>query len=388
MSGTMQTLLETPAGSLRCLLGTERPVESWHQAVAAEVAAGLGPVHAALFASPVSGTVGTVWTAPGAAVRRYADLPADDRRRLTAAAGSLLSDIRRLGESGAAPTVAAAWPALREIPSYTHLFAVDGRPVLAAWGHAGPDGRSGLLARLDDGLAFYRRPSVPWRMYARALAALALFALAAGLLLPLLAPWVMGSPAACSVPPGQLALLFEQQQQSQRADGLRSLLASLNGEQGRAQLQCPLRQAPPPRAALPQRSEMPRQDLPQDRWDRRDLSMLDGCWRKYSNMRTVDLETGQFYGVREWRLCFDQQGGGSQSIIYDDGQKCTNPLRAEFAANGQLQLKDTSRCQGGRGLMRQRSLCRRISDTEAECQMSDDEGPNANKGSSHGKFRR
>jgi hypothetical protein len=133
---------------------------------------------------------------------------------------------------------------------------------------------------------------------------------------------------------------------------------------------------------------MPRQDLPQDRWDRRDLSMLEGCWHKYTSMATYNYDTGQAYRVRDWTLCFDRQGRGSQTITYDDGNQCRNPLRAEFTADTRLLIKDLSRCQGGRGLLLTESSCQRVSDTEAVCNMRDREGPNAGKPGVEGRFRR
>ena len=151
----MIRLLHAAPGDLRSLLPPGRDLAAWHAALSDEIARHLSPAHALLLARPDRAEGGTAWVAEGLARSRYADLPAEERRALGLATGAILSDIRRLAESGAAPAVREAWPALREIPDMGHLFAVDGRPVLAAWGHAGEGGASGRLARLDDG--------VPWR---------------------------------------------------------------------------------------------------------------------------------------------------------------------------------------------------------------------------------
>ncbi|HQT80088.1 MAG TPA: hypothetical protein PLD10_23860, partial [Rhodopila sp.] len=109
----MLILLETPHETVVSRLPESRNIESWHQAMVAEIIAGLGLVHARLFAAPAVGQTGIVWTAPGREMRRFVELPVEDLRAVTAVVGSLLSDIRRLTESGRAPATAAAWPMLR-----------------------------------------------------------------------------------------------------------------------------------------------------------------------------------------------------------------------------------------------------------------------------------
>ncbi|MBV9758841.1 MAG: hypothetical protein JO047_17485 [Alphaproteobacteria bacterium] len=388
MSGVPQVLIETPRAALRSLLPGERSVEAWHQAITAELARNLGPVHAGLFATPIAAAAAFAWTVPGAEIRRYSDLPAESRRALTAAIGSLLSDIRRLAESGAAPAVAAAWPALREVPDYTHVFAVDGRPVLAAWGHVGLAGRPGLFARLDDGLPWRPPPRAPWPRYAAAGGGLMLFALAAGLLLPLLAPWIMAGPNACRIGTDQLALFDEQNRAAERNNELHALLASLQADEGRRRLQCPL----PAAAALepPQVPPPPSQPaaLPEQRWEQHDLSMLQGCWHKRTNMSTIDEITNIVRGVQEWTLCFDGHGNGEQTLLWTDGVRCRNALRAEFA-DEILQFTDAQRCSGdaGRFMRMMSSKCRRVDDSHAACDMLTTEGPNQGR-VAEGSFER
>jgi hypothetical protein len=395
MSGSTRTLIDSPFDSLRQVLPAARSTEAWHQAITDELRQRLGPAHAALFARPLHGANSIAWAAEGQDVRRFSDLPNDGRRALTAAIGSMLSDIRRLVESGTAPAVAAAWPALREVPDYTHVFAVDGRPVLAGWGHLSSSGRSGLFARVDDGLAWRAPPRPPWRTYATAFVGLGLLAVAAGLLLPLLAPWIIPSPASCTVSPEQLAMLRQQNTLTRRNHELYALLADLRDREGRERLQCPLprQQAlaepppvaaplPPPAAPVPPPAAAPRPPqpppaLPEDRWNQRDLSLLNGCWHKYTNMVTVQLGTGIRNSVRSWQLCFHGAGQGHQTIVWTDGATCNGDLRASFNSGGTLELKDVSNCQGSRRMVPAESTCRRLSDSEAECDMRDQQGPAA-----------
>ncbi len=400
----MIRLVEAASGTLRSLLPPARlrssaPNEdaaSWHAALAAEIAHHLSPAHAGLLARPEPTAGGMAWLAEGTVRSRYADLPAAGRRALDAAVGAILSDIRRLAESGAAPTVREAWPALIEIPDMSHLFAVDGRPVLAAWGHAGA-GASGRLARLDDGVPWRAAPRVPWRRYGAALGVLAGLALAAGLLLPMASHWLRSSapsgfvdqPAACAIVPGQLDALRGQMELDGRGQELRTLLATLTEEVGRAQLLCPvaaLPQAPAP-APRPSPAAPPRADLPQDRWDRRDLAMLEGCWNLYTAITVFNEDGTRSSKIRSWRQCFDGHGTGRQTIALEDGRQCEGALAASFGQDAVLRVTEPTACHGTLHLSRNERLCRRLGDDEAECNGRTIEGGMSGHGFA-GRFRR
>src|SRR5689334_9046834 len=160
----MIPLVETPHGSIRSLLPDGRDAVSWYPALTSEIASHLSPAHAAILARPVSGRDGIVWQADAVQARRYAELSAPDRDALMRAVRVILSDIRRLAESGAAPSVARCWPALREIPDLGLLFAADGRPMLAGWG-AVPQSVTtprGLLIEADDRRPWRPKPRIPW----------------------------------------------------------------------------------------------------------------------------------------------------------------------------------------------------------------------------------
>ncbi len=371
----MIRLVEAASGTLRSLLPPGQNTASWHAALAAEIAHHLSPAHAGMLARPEPTAGGMAWLAEGAARSRYADLPAAGRRALDVAAGAILSDIRRLAESGAAPTVREAWPALIEIPDMGHLFAVDGRPVLAAWGHAGA-GASGRLARLDDGVPWRAAPRVPWSRYGAAFGVLAGLALAAGLLLPMASHWLRSSapsgfveqPAACAIVPGQLDTLRGQMELDGRGQELRTLLATLTEEVGRAQLLCPVAVLPPPAPVpLPAPVPPPRADLPRDQWDQQDLTMLAGCWHLSTAIQTRD-DRGVGSPIKTWRMCFDGAGRGNQETTLQDGRHCSGPLDAVFTGVGLLRVTHTQPCSGPGLTMSQAILqCHRLSDAEAQC---------------------
>lgn len=393
----MTRLLQAALGVLHPLLPPGRDLPAWHTALTAEIAAHLSPAHAAVLARPEPSATGTAWITNDAGTVRYSDLPMASRRALEAALGAILSDIRRLAESGAGPAVRDAWPALCEVPDLGHVFAADGRPVLAAWGHAST-GAPDRLARFDDGIPWRAVPRPPWRLYGTALGSLGALALAAGLLLPLasaglMSDWFVPGPAACAIVPGQREAMLSQAAEENRTAELRTLLATVTEEVGRRQLQCPIPVLPAPPPARPQTpippaTPPPRADLPQDRWNRRDVSLLEGCWTLTTGIR-VGPNPASMVPVRTWRMCFDTQGAGNETVQLENDTSCEAPLAASFEGGDQLRVAQRRACAGPRlTINRNDMLCRRLSDTDALCT-----GTNTSQGglagtSYTGRFRR
>lgn len=260
----MIRLAATRAQDLRPLL----PIPAAEAFAALQAEAGrLSPAHAALFAAPVAEDGGIGWGAPGARMARYADLDAASRAALTAEAGRILSELRREAEAGNG-ALARLWPAIAEIPSFDMIFAVDGRPVLAAWGHVGAasPGPLGLLARFDDGQHWVPPARRPWGVWLATLGALALLALLAGLVGPLLA-WRFLSPpqASCAAAPGEAEALARLIEAERGERDLRTELARLEEQLGRRRLSCPIPRAPeppPPPQPEPQRPPEPAPEPP------------------------------------------------------------------------------------------------------------------------------
>ena len=399
----MIRLIEAQAGSLRRVLPAGRELGAWHAALVAEISAHLSPLHAALLARPEAVAGGMVWVAEGQSRVRYAELPQEGRRALDAAMGAILSDIRRLAESGVAPAVREAWPALREVPDAGHVFAVDGRRVGAAWGlvgqGVGAQVGSGRLSRLDDGVAWRAAPRPAWARYGMALGVLALLALATGLLLPLAYGVFVPMVAQCTIVPGQLEALRGGAALQDRGAALQTLLASLTEEVGRRQLLCPLPTVasptvpvpvpvPVPAQVPPPPPPAPRADLPQERWDRGDLTMLEGCWNLTSDITVSSADGLHSTKVRTWQMCFDGHGSGQQTMALEDGRRCAGALLAAFDRGDVLRVTEPQNCNGAELHMnRSQRLCRRSSDTEAVCQGTTTEGGAAGHGYS-GRFRR
>jgi hypothetical protein len=256
-----RTTTRPGAGSALSALPPDQDPTGAHAALAGLSARALGPDWAGLFATPRREGDTVVWEAEGAAVRRYFDLPAEERTALRSSLGAALSETRRAAEreGGAlAPLLAAAI----EIPGWEAVHLVDGRPVLAPWGLR-PAGRApgaSPLVAVDDGVPA-RLPSViPWAPIAATLAALALLAVLAILFLRWWAPWVTPPVAvACRADPAQFGALAGLLGEEQRVHTLGAELARLQGELGRRQSECPIAELPPepPPPPPPRQAETP-----------------------------------------------------------------------------------------------------------------------------------
>lgn len=144
----------------------------------------------------------------------------------------------------------------------------------------------------------------------------------------------------------------------------------------------------PKAADIPQKQDPPkpkeRVDLPKDAWNKKDTSMLDGCW----NLTThLELYQRRFFGsshqpVTNWSLCFNPDSTGRQVLTRKDGGTCSGPLRATFQGN-QLVLQQPTDCQGAFNLIPGKNVCTRLNDHEAQCTYIDAEGHQ-----STGTFRR
>lgn len=243
----------------------------WDLARAAEALSALatrtlGPAWQDLFPRPVVEGETISWHAEGASLRRYTELAAEEREALRASLGEALSELRRAAEregAGLAPVLAAA----REIPSWDFAAALDGRPVLAAWGFAAAGAPPrGLIAALDDGVPASPPSRFPTGPVAATAASLALLALLATLLLPWWG-WVATPPMpACRADPAGLAALRGLLGEEGREAELAAELGRLQGELGLRQAECPIRELPPepPPPPPPQRPPPPppRQEPP------------------------------------------------------------------------------------------------------------------------------
>jgi hypothetical protein len=215
------------------------------EALAALAARTLGPGWEALFPSPVAEGETISWFAEGQSLRRYTELAADERQALRASLGAAFSELRRAAEreGGSLPALIAA---AREIPSWDFAAAIDGRPVLAAWGFAAAGAPPrGLIAALDDRIPATEPSRFPTGPAVATAAALALLALLAALSLPWWGRLAVPPMASCRADPAGLAALQGLLSEEGREAALAAELGRLQGELGLRQAECPIRELPP-----------------------------------------------------------------------------------------------------------------------------------------------
>ena len=105
-----------------------------------------------------------------------------------------------------------------------------------------------------------------------------------------------------------------------------------------ARANCPVAPPPPPPEPEPERAQ---DEFDRERWEQRDLSVLEGCWLLDSDYRAQVIGTGEPFGITHWRACFDANGNGTgQRFETSLGPVCEGPQRAEFDANGALIIRD------------------------------------------------
>ncbi len=387
----MQTLAELPDSRLRWLgpAGITPP-----EALAAlkPLLAELGPHHAALLATPVRTGDGIAWQAPGEASLPMPRMSREQRTVFDATLTVLLSDIRRAAETARAKGDAAKAELLdlaRRVPAPELVFAVDGAPVLAGWGFAAPQGPAiTVLGPFDDGRG---ANALPGDRTAIALAAGALLALALAAVLaaPFLVALLNPPLPACRVDAAGLAALEELDRAREEGRGLMAERDRLRQDRGRRMAECPLPEPPPapeppaPPAAPPAPppappAQPPRAALPQERWDRGDVALLEGCWNLDSNYRTRDVDTGRIDTVRSWRMCFDRNGRGTQTMVYDNNRRCTGPVTGRF--EGQTLLIDDTAdlpCDDRYRILHRLARCERSNENRAECESRNVRNPAA-----------
>ena len=142
---------------------------------------------------------------------------------------------------------------------------------------------------------------------------------------------------------------------------------ALEAEIGRLELALLGAPACPPPAAGGQA-----QAIPEDAWRERDVGFLEGCWELDSDYALMNENTRATVRVDSWRTCFDANGSGRQSIVFDDGSACRGPVRAEFGSSDRLVLEDPADVPCAAGsfidfIYRRVITCERIDAAHAQC---------------------
>jgi hypothetical protein len=245
-------------------------------------------------------------------------------------------------------------------------------PLSAGFGHdrrqsrSGRRGVGGMSVRVDvqneTGQDWRWLALASWLLFAVLLAcAFWLLLNACGLRLPGGAPLLTfcSAPAEATGPDPALAAEIARQRQ-------------LEGEIERLELallrvpEC----APPLPAPVPEPVAPPEPEaIPEDAWQERDISFLEGCWELDTDYQVQHAQTGEISRAESWQVCFDAAGAGRQTLVFDDGTQCTGPMLGSFAEQGRLQLQDDGnlRCDNDTYIYERLLTCERADPATAQC---------------------
>ena len=134
--------------------------------------------------------------------------------------------------------------------------------------------------------------------------------------------------------------------------------------------------APPPPVAKPAPPPQPKVDLPADRWNKGDVSILEGCWRLGRETQTTRsglFGRSEVCQVMTGTICFGAGGSGQRetSVICPQGGRitCRAGVSASFGGGNMHTAQPTVDCgRGNRWNGPPNGLsCQRVSDTLAMC---------------------
>ena len=112
------------------------------------------------------------------------------------------------------------------------------------------------------------------------------------------------------------------------------------------------------------------EEIPQEDWEDRDVSFLEGCWTLITNYSITRTDTGQVFDTQDWEMCFDGSGLGRQRLSFDDGNMtCSGMVRAQFGPDDTLTLIDRGNvpCDNGSAIDQRILTCERLPDGTADC---------------------
>ncbi|MFI5002169.1 MAG: hypothetical protein ACHQK9_19990 [Reyranellales bacterium] len=150
--------------------------------------------------------------------------------------------------------------------------------------------------------------------------------------------------------------------EAERGATLRKQLHQLELELAQKNLACASIPPPPP----------PKPPLDSERWENKDLSMLNGCWRL--GRQTTGRINTEVCTVPEGRICFSDNGAGQREATYNCSRGksyvCSAPIASKFNNDGTLgTTQPRIACTGGITWNERENwlTCRRVSDTLAIC---------------------
>jgi hypothetical protein len=135
--------------------------------------------------------------------------------------------------------------------------------------------------------------------------------------------------------------------------------------------------------AVRKKAEQCQPALSAERWNRRDLGLLKGCWQLGRDVAVAHRFANgptERATAKAGQICFGENGTGSheQTMVDRRGTwHCKAPITAHFAADGTLEASQpTGTCDGTPPAEWEalRLNCRRVNDTTALCRGADRDG--------------
>lgn len=413
----------TRQDGLRSLGIHGQPVAEAYAQITRYLARVLSPAHAALFAEPNfavrPGEVEWYAAVDGTAVARPA-LPPEQQPAFDATLAKLVDEIGRQAASLAQSKdsgdqlLGQLLELALKVPSDAHVYAVGSQPVLVAWGHLldTPAADHAVLQKMVKAPPRppppppFVAPPPPRRIWPSFLLLLLLVLLASlalpWLAAPLIAQLARPDDGFCAIPAEQRELVRRMDSEMGEEGRLRRELTFVEAQIAEKAALCrapapPVVQAPPQPAPTPTPpaptpappptpppAPTPRADIPAERWNNREVGLMQGCWNRITNMRVRRI-SGEEFPVRSWRMCFDEHGNGTQDLIWENGTQCHGTVRARFLPDGRLELDEAEApCSDGSRNLRAQTECTRAADGTADCDRYIPE----TRGVDRGRFRR
>ncbi|MDI2113697.1 hypothetical protein [Commensalibacter nepenthis] len=335
-----------------------------YKELTADISQLVSPEHALLFAEPKMVNDIVYWYADGQEAIPWKALSKAKQKEVLQVIRSILADMTSVAYLYPRSHLSRSLPNCGCFPSQEYIYLVDGRPVITAWGYSGDNGLYNPLANEKIKISQKIRQCIgsrfPW--------VTALIALFVGILTALLWNIYHHIDKACYGAYPQIQEVEDALKDQNKNQELKNKQDGLSNTLVLSKKQCHI----PP--VHPLKSEETPQIAPlrKDAWEKKDKSMLNGCWHLTTPLNLVVRETGVQAPVKTWQVCFDNSGKGNQTITKIDNISCRGPILASFEGD-QLIIKQPENCRGGFNLVQGTQVCTRLNDKEATCLYKDDD---------------
>ena len=127
---------------------------------------------------------------------------------------------------------------------------------------------------------------------------------------------------------------------------------------------------PEPPAEVAEAPPPPAPDIPEEAWEDQETDFLEGCWTLISDYVLEHIDTGEVISVASWEMCFDADGGGRQTLVFENGVTCRGDVEAAFTDGGRLQVPDVDdvSCDNNSRIFQRIMICDRRPDGTAYCE--------------------